>query len=167
MSMSIKASPDGTTGEILLNGTTELIVSNNKLELADGKDFFNQGNIVGTVSQSGGVPTGAVVERGSNANGVYVRFADGTQICISATILDVPCNIASGALFTGNDTYTWTLPAAFINTAYRVTTGTVGNVATHWTTGRAGTTSAAIVGAWATASFSTRPVGAIAIGHWF
>lgn len=37
--------------------------------------------ILGTVSQSGGVPTGAVIEKGSNANGEFVRFADGTQIC--------------------------------------------------------------------------------------
>lgn len=37
--------------------------------------------IAGTVSQSGGVPTGAIIERGSNANGEYVRYADGTQIC--------------------------------------------------------------------------------------
>lgn len=36
--------------------------------------------ILGTVSQSGGVPTGAVIERGSNANGSYVKFADGTMI---------------------------------------------------------------------------------------
>ncbi|MGI1292167.1 hypothetical protein [Enterobacter kobei] len=38
-------------------------------------------DILGTVSQSGGVPTGAVIEKGSNSNGEYVRFADGTQIC--------------------------------------------------------------------------------------
>jgi hypothetical protein len=42
---------------------------------------FRRGNILGTVSQSGGTPTGAIIERGSNANGEYVRFADGTQIC--------------------------------------------------------------------------------------
>lgn len=42
---------------------------------------FRRGNIIGTVSQSAGVPTGAVIERGSNANGEYVRFADGTQMC--------------------------------------------------------------------------------------
>jgi hypothetical protein len=42
---------------------------------------FDQSNILGTVSQSGGVPTGALIERGSNANGHYARFADGTQIC--------------------------------------------------------------------------------------
>jgi hypothetical protein len=34
--------------------------------------------IVGTVSQSGGVPTGAIIERGSNANGEFVKYADGT-----------------------------------------------------------------------------------------
>lgn len=39
-------------------------------------------NILGTVSQSGGLPTGAIIERGSNANGEYTRWADGTQICM-------------------------------------------------------------------------------------
>lgn len=83
MTISLKAAPSGTFGEVLVNGSPALKVSNGLLELPDGKDFFNQGNIVGTVSQSGGIPTGAVVERGSNANGEYVRFADGTQICFA------------------------------------------------------------------------------------
>ncbi|MBC3375812.1 hypothetical protein HU762_17820 [Pseudomonas sp. SWRI92] len=38
-------------------------------------------DIVGPVSQSGGVPTGALIERGSNANGQFVKYADGTLIC--------------------------------------------------------------------------------------
>ncbi|WP_338801751.1 hypothetical protein V9L13_05330 [Pseudomonas sp. RSB 5.4] len=37
--------------------------------------------ILGFVTQSGGVPTGSIVERGSNSNGEYVKFADGTLIC--------------------------------------------------------------------------------------
>ena len=45
------------------------------------KRMYDWTNVVGTVSQSSGVPTGAVIERGGNANGGYVRFADGTQIC--------------------------------------------------------------------------------------
>lgn len=45
------------------------------------QELFQPGNVVGTVAQSGGVPTGAVVESGSNVNGSYVRWADGTQIC--------------------------------------------------------------------------------------
>jgi hypothetical protein len=42
---------------------------------------FNQANILGTVSQSGGIPTGAIIQRGANANGEFTRFADGTQEC--------------------------------------------------------------------------------------
>ncbi len=43
-------------------------------------------DILGTVSQAGGVPTGAIYEGGSNANGSYVRLADGTQICSSSLL---------------------------------------------------------------------------------
>ncbi|GGD22218.1 DUF2793 domain-containing protein [Sinisalibacter lacisalsi] len=44
-------------------------------------EAYTQHSVLGTVGQSGGMPTGAVIERGSNANGDYVRFADGTQWC--------------------------------------------------------------------------------------
>ncbi|OJF97563.1 gp53-like domain-containing protein [Pararhizobium antarcticum] len=61
--------------------------------------------MVGTVAQSSGVATGAIVERGSNANGEYVRFADGTQICWgSITITPVANTPTSGSV---------TFPASF------------------------------------------------------
>ena len=44
-------------------------------------DPLVKGDVLGTVSQSAGVPTGAIIERGSNANGEFVKYADGTQIC--------------------------------------------------------------------------------------
>ena len=47
------------------------------------QDGYVKSSVLGTVSQVGGVPTGAVIESGTNANGNYVRFADGTQICDS------------------------------------------------------------------------------------
>lgn len=47
----------------------------------DDSKLYDQSNIVGTVSQSGGVPTGAIIERGSNSNGEYTKLADGTLIC--------------------------------------------------------------------------------------
>lgn len=74
---------------------------------------FRQGNVLGTVSQTGGMPTGALIERGTNANGEYMRFADGTQICTQR--LPVPSGIvtASGAIFM-SDSYQWTYPALFI-----------------------------------------------------
>lgn len=64
---------------------------------------YDRSNIVGTVSQSGGVPTGAIVEMASNANGVYVRFAGGMQVCL-------------GHQFSiGSSGSTWSFPANFIN----------------------------------------------------
>ncbi len=71
-------------------------------------------DIVGTVSQSGGVPTGAIVERGSNANGEYVKFADGTLVCwrrdTSAT--SVAMTSASGGQFFGSSSVAF--PASFV-----------------------------------------------------
>ena len=58
-------------------------------------EIMHQGVMVGTVSQSGGVPTGAVIQRGSNGNGEYVRFADGTQICTRS--FDLGSIIANGS----------------------------------------------------------------------
>src|SRR5690606_15722512 len=72
---------------------------------------FRRGNILGTVSQSSGVPTGAIIERGSNANGQYVRFADGTQICWM-TAGGIVTDIALGPIFRSAQV-TVTFPAAF------------------------------------------------------
>lgn len=73
---------------------------------------YYKGNILGTVSQVGGVPTGAIIERGSNANGEYVRFADGTQICQgSVSVADVAT--ALGNIFGSPTAPLWTYPAAF------------------------------------------------------
>lgn len=78
----------------------------------EGSLVYQRNNIVGTVSQSAGVPTGAVIERGSNANGEYTRWADGTQICTSQA-LSMTSNTGSGAVFTDGAPPTWTYPAAF------------------------------------------------------
>lgn len=65
-------------------------------------EVFTKRSILGTVSQSGGVPTGAIIESGSNANGEYVRFADGTQLA------------------TKSDTAITTEPATFVGTITKV-----------------------------------------------
>jgi hypothetical protein len=48
-----------------------------------GSQAYVRSNIIATVSQTGGVPTGGIIEQGSNANGSYTKFADGTMICSS------------------------------------------------------------------------------------
>lgn len=72
--------------------------------------FFHRGNILGTVSQASGVPTGAIVQRGSNANGEFVRFADGTQICNRRWTLGAKDWAALESITLGS----WLYPAVFI-----------------------------------------------------
>jgi hypothetical protein len=97
-----QSATDTTAGRLLTTG-------------AGPAQAFRRGNILGAVSQSGGVPTGAVIERGSNANGTFVRFADGTLICTQS--IDLGSRLAFGS-GTYADPYrtnatTWTFPAAF------------------------------------------------------
>jgi hypothetical protein len=75
--------------------------------------LYSRDSILGTTSQSAGIPTGAIIERGSNGNGEYVRFADGTQIC---TLLSTPTIAATTGPLNGlyYGTATWTFPAVFV-----------------------------------------------------
>jgi hypothetical protein len=62
---------------------------------------YQKSNILGTVSQISGVPTGAIIEAGSNGSGEFVKFADGTMICTRNVSLGVvPVTTAAGSLFT-------------------------------------------------------------------
>ena len=57
----------------------------------------------------GALSDGHIIESGDNANGYYVRFADGTQVCFGLSIVSA----------NNSDTVTgsWTFPAEFIETA--------------------------------------------------
>jgi len=68
-------------GTILSDAST---IDSNNLQ----SDVYKQDNILGTVSESGGVPTGAIIERGSNSNGEFVKYADGTIICMRVVSVD-------------------------------------------------------------------------------
>lgn len=75
--------------------------------------IYGRKNVLGTASQSAGIPTGAIIERGSNANGQYVRFADGTQICNRIVNFDglSITNVAGSNYMSAASSYT--MPAAF------------------------------------------------------
>ncbi|MBZ9973520.1 hypothetical protein LB517_28220 [Mesorhizobium sp. BR1-1-12] len=74
---------------------------------------FRRGNILATVAQSGGVPTGGIIERGANVNGSYVRYADGTQVC---------WNTLNGTTVAGNINFAAVnYPAAFVAVPLSVT----------------------------------------------
>ena len=116
---SIKVSPDGTswtdalafdpvtglaTGAALQQSATD--TGAGRLMRADWG--YGPGNLLGSVSQSAGTPTGAVIERGRSGDGDYVRFADGTQI---AWIRDDLTRSSNARL-----SFDWTYPAAFSST---------------------------------------------------
>jgi hypothetical protein len=112
-------------------------------------------NILAAVSQSGGVPTGGLIERGSNANGEYARFADGTQICTRTVTLSSGAGTA------------WTFPAAF--TAAPVVSGsTVATVSSSVQQDSAASTTAVTLSARdKTDARRADSATLIAIGRWF
>lgn len=75
--------------------------------------------LVGSVSQEKGVPTGAVIERGGNTNGEYVKFADGTLICTLYGRGGIAFNNPS------NMGFNWTYPMSFVAPGF-VTANLVG-----------------------------------------
>ena len=59
-------------------------------------------DIIGAVSQTGGTPTGAIMRRTVNSNGVSVRFANGLQLFYVKTAVTWGANVATR--FTANFT---------------------------------------------------------------
>ena len=68
---------------------------------------YHTGNVVGTVNLSDGVPSGAIIERGGNANGEYIKFADGTMVCCLSNF-NIPATLLSA-----NFSRVCNLPAVF------------------------------------------------------
>ena len=87
--------------------------ANGSIPVATGAGTAAMRAIVGTVSQSGGVPTGALMETGSNANGRYLRFADGTQICWHRASNFTATDVASGVLYQAAPPVAFAFPASF------------------------------------------------------
>ena len=133
----------------------------------DGALAFHRANILGAVSQSGGTPTGAIFERGSNGNGSYTRFADGTQICAHELEVDPP-NTASGGVFQGATATTWVFPAGFASGTLPTVSATDTNIGGLWSANYVGTPNAASIRAQFGTSRNAAPVMAVlAVGRWF
>jgi hypothetical protein len=124
--------------------------------------LFTNTNILGNVLQTGGVPTGAIIERGSNANGEYMRLADGTQFCTSP-ILNGGVTVPDGGIYRSNDMI-WTYHASFTF----VGSGSVScvNHPNVWGNGTFGSFNSSCRGHSA-APLSGRIFRAFAIGRWY
>lgn len=160
---ALKVSADGTAWTTALSVAAGTGVP----DLAQGATIGGQmalssGNLLGPVSESAGQPTGAVIERGSNAQGDYVRFADGLQICTAE--VDVEINTVAGAIYySGSVRHDFAMP--FIDKP--AGSGSMSNTVNAWVNGRAGSATH-----WTFSAFSHRLRGSdkvqlIAIGRWF
>jgi hypothetical protein len=77
------------------------------------KEITTRNDINGTVAGTYANPTGALIERGGNANGNYVKYADGTMICwrnMSDTVA-IATSLLGGFR---SDNITWTYPVPFV-----------------------------------------------------
>jgi hypothetical protein len=96
--MSIRLSE--ITGDIVIGSGSRFTVG------SGGKPTVNgRANWAGSIPSTG---QAHIVERGSNANGEYVRFADGYQVCSRVLTTSDSADV------------TWTFPAAFSDSLYSV-----------------------------------------------
>lgn len=162
---AVKVSEDGTTFRTAIavapaTGVPDLRAG----ATVDGKLAYSRGNLVGTVSQTGGAPTGAVIERGAGANGEYAKLADGTLVCWRGGLQATTVNTAEGALFRSGDV-TWTYPASFA--AAPVVSGSADDSGVWVTTATPGPASCVLRLMAATTRGTATDFRAMAVGRWF
>lgn len=126
--------------------------------------LYSQSSILGTVSQSGGVPTGAVIERGSNANGEYVKFADGTMIC---TISDITTASITANNSAGSQSITFPATFAAVPRVHAHCQPTGSNDQYGVTSVQSRTTSSALIVLRNGGTAQTFTVWATVVGRWF
>lgn len=153
------ASGQKITGNLTVTGTIE----------AGGYLVYNRNNIIGTVSESAGIPTGSIIERGSNANGEYVRYADGTQECWFTSASASATGTATGSIFASSVGFTFTFPAAFISKPNVTPIAEWASGASIWAAqnNMAPTTTQCRVQLFSFASTPTAYPGYRAIGRWY
>jgi hypothetical protein len=133
--------------------------------------FLRAPGIVGTVSQNSGYATGSIIERGTNSNGTYTKFADGTMIC--AHTIDCT-SIAWTSLNDGlrfpTSANIWTFPMAFalepvVSASVKINEGIASGV-----NQRAASASSATLLPWVSAPQAVdvpKYINAMAVGRWF
>lgn len=141
-SFSIKISGDGSAWD-------------EALKLSPGVQVYHSGNIVGTVSAAPGIGD-AIIETGSNTNGDYTKFADGTMICRVTGFAT-----ASGAAAN------WAFPGVFADTTISINATLRGPSAGVVTVDAVSNTSADIYSFDMSGADTVAPdVDVIAVGRW-
>lgn len=185
---AIKVTADGSTWTTALNfagadGTVSgAAVQASATDVTPGRlaraDYaFGPGNLLGTVSQSGGQPTGAVLESGTSANGGWLRLACGTQIAWHVMLFTDVTEFGAGTFANpySSRAFDWSFPAGFIappGVTAQVDTGTASGAARRLVA-IIGDVTTLLAGSVTVSRFSgdgsptTPKVHMLAVGRWF
>lgn len=160
--------PTGQTFLSVAQGGTGVTSLTALLSALGLTDAYKKSNVVGTVGQTAGVPTGALMESGSNANGFYWRFASGLQICIGSLISGGTAT-TQGSIFVSTPA-SGSFPIAFAAAPVVVASGLYNASGQGWAT-QATFPSATTWGSWAVcfgaSNGSASTISLIAVGRWF
>ena len=123
------SSPGSTTNSILSFFPTSkrMVYGVNTAGTTDPADYeafelLHHKRILGAVAFANGFPSGALFESGENANGFYLKFANGTLICYGNKSVNFDIDSAYGALYASGFTETITFPHAFEGAPYGLDT---------------------------------------------
>lgn len=126
---------------------------------------YGSNNIIGTVSESGGVPTGAIFQSiPDTGNGSAVLLADGTAWITRYSVSSFNVNVASGSIFTSAE-QTLTTPVTLVGD-FRVMCGDAASTIV-WGLGQRLTSTTYNIRLLCYASVTNRPASIVIKGRWY
>ncbi|THD85002.1 DUF2793 domain-containing protein [Aliigemmobacter aestuarii] len=116
------------------DGVARAVLTNAGLDAVNltqgGSQVFGRNNLLGPVAFQGGLPSGAVIETGENANGRFVKFADGTAFCLHRlTGISTTAQIGASGIYFNNPNFSWNFPITLQWNKPRLLWGNVSNTA--------------------------------------
>lgn len=161
----VKISPVDGTGvtEVTVPESGELATK----EYADTKQ--SKSELAYNANTSSYIPntlaSGTIIERGSNANGEYIKFADGTMICYTIARPSGLVNLPSGNIFETGPLGPYNWPAVFSETPGTVVGSSI--VQEYLWIGSLGTSSLTYVRVYSTESRASSYMFTVTgIGRW-
>lgn len=107
-----------------------------------------------------------IAERGSNANGEWVRFADGTLICKAVLTSAINATEATGSIFQTATEVSWTYPLAFVDANVAVRFNPRGDNSA-WGKGRPSNSTTGLLRLFSATSLSAaQTIDVVAVGRW-
>ena len=135
-------------------------------DAANNPNVYQKNNIIGPVSQTGGVPTGAIIGSGSNTSGRYIKYADGTMICWNMFATTQTSNRASGSVFQ-SDVVTVTFPQPFASKPIMNTTSEFVSGIASWAMANVTSPTNGELRLMSGANNAQAKLGYMAIGRWY